>query len=93
MLKSNLYLVFPQVVCIVAYVAVGPEINGIKEKLRRARRHSIFPLARIVLSRAFIHTCLQRKLSVFAQRKMEILPASFVERCCCFSLVPFLVFF
>ena len=39
MLKSHLYLVFPRAVCIVAYVVAGPEINGIKEKLRRAKKH------------------------------------------------------
>ena len=27
--------------CIVAYVVAGPEINGMKEKLRRAKKHAL----------------------------------------------------
>ena len=65
MLKSHLYLVFPRAVCIVAYVVAGPEINGIKEKLRRAKKHSLStPRENGIIARIYSHVPLTQAICI-----------------------------
>ena len=70
MLKSHLYLVFPRAMSIVACLAAGLDINGIKEKLRRAKRLPLVPLTGIALSRAFIQLFVSTFFGYFLKSKL-----------------------
>ena len=69
MLKSHLYLVFPRAVCIVAYVVAGLEINGIKEKLRRAKKHSLStPRDNGIIARIYSHVPLTQAICIRTEK-------------------------
>ena len=69
MLKSHLYLVFPRAVCIVAYVLAGPEINGIKEKLRRAKKHAFStPRESRIIARIYSHVPLTQAICIRTEK-------------------------
>ena len=72
MLKRHLYLVFPRAVCIVAYVVAGPEINRIKEKLRRAKKHSLStPHENRIIARIYSHVPLTQAICIRTEKILE----------------------
>ena len=98
MLKSHLYLVFPRAMCIVACLAAGPDINGIKEKLRRAKRHSLStPHRNRIVARIYSHVPLTQAICIHTEkilRRFYQLPfLKGVVNCFRYLLVLFLVIF
>ena len=73
MLKSPLYLIFPRAVCIVAYMVAGPEINGIKEKLRHAKKHSLStPRENGIIARIYSHAPPTQAICIRTEKILRI---------------------